>query len=110
MTENLPGIRETLCTDRNGQEKLQIPVKIRNALKEPTFNVWDIQNEEMLTLLEHMFYDLELVTRFRIDAVTLQKFLRCLQSHYRKNPFHNFRHAFCVTQMMYSVVSQCNLQ
>ncbi|CAH2218524.1 high affinity cGMP-specific 3, 5 -cyclic phosphodiesterase 9A isoform X3 [Pelobates cultripes] len=35
---------------------------------------------------------------------------RCVQNNYRDNPFHNFRHGFCVTQMMYCVIWACGLQ
>lgn len=34
----------------------------------------------------------------------------CVHDNYRNNPFHNFRHCFCVTQMMYSMVWLCGLQ
>lgn len=34
----------------------------------------------------------------------------CVHDNYRDNPFHNFRHCFCVTQMMYSMVWLCRLQ
>lgn len=34
----------------------------------------------------------------------------CVQDNYRNNPFHNFRHCFCVAQMMYSMVWLCGLQ
>lgn len=34
----------------------------------------------------------------------------CVQDNYRQNPFHNFRHCFCVAQMMYSMVWLCGLQ
>merc|ERR1712226_1065199 len=33
-----------------------------------------------------------------------------VQENYRNNPFHNFRHAFCVTQMMYVLIHGCRLQ
>ena len=33
----------------------------------------------------------------------------CVQENYRNNPFHNFRHCFCVTQMMYGLVHLCQL-
>jgi len=32
-----------------------------------------------------------------------------VQENYRNNPFHNFRHCFCVTQMMYGFVHLCEL-
>ncbi|XP_012590418.1 PREDICTED: high affinity cGMP-specific 3',5'-cyclic phosphodiesterase 9A, partial [Condylura cristata] len=34
----------------------------------------------------------------------------CVQENYRNNPFHNFRHCFCVAQMMYSMICLCGLQ
>lgn len=33
-----------------------------------------------------------------------------IQENYRDNPFHNFRHCFCVSQMMYGMIHLCNLQ
>jgi len=33
----------------------------------------------------------------------------CIQSNYRNNPFHNFRHCFCVAQMMYGLIHLCEL-
>jgi len=41
---------------------------------------------------------------FALCAVQL-----CVQENYRNNPFHNFRHCFCVTQMMYGFVHLCSL-
>ena len=37
----------------------------------------------------------------------LVRFLLRVQENYRNNPFHNFRHAFCVTQMMYVLIHGC---
>lgn len=34
----------------------------------------------------------------------------CVHDNYRHNPFHNFRHCFCVAQMMYSMICLCGLQ
>ncbi|TRY92096.1 hypothetical protein DNTS_022018, partial [Danionella cerebrum] len=33
-----------------------------------------------------------------------------IQENYRDNPFHNFRHCFCVSQMMYGMIHLCGLQ
>ncbi|KAI1241487.1 hypothetical protein IHE44_0004960 [Lamprotornis superbus] len=51
------------------------------ALRKPTFDVWLWEPNEL-----------------------------CIHDNYRNNPFHNFRHCFCVTQMMYSMISLCSLQ
>ena len=36
-------------------------------------------------------------------------FQLCVQENYRNNPFHNFRHCFCVAQMMYGMIHLCGL-
>uniref|UniRef100_G3TVR8 Phosphodiesterase n=1 Tax=Loxodonta africana TaxID=9785 RepID=G3TVR8_LOXAF len=81
-----------------------------DALRKPTFDVWLWEPNEMLSCLEHMYHDLGLVRDFSISPVTLKRWLLCVQDNYRNNPFHNFRHCFCVTQMMYSMVWLCGLQ
>ncbi|XP_034511045.1 high affinity cGMP-specific 3',5'-cyclic phosphodiesterase 9A isoform X1 [Ailuropoda melanoleuca] len=80
------------------------------ALRKPTFDVWLWEPNEMLSCLEHMYHDLGLVRDFSINPITLRRWLLCVHDNYRDNPFHNFRHCFCVTQMMYSMVWLCRLQ
>uniref|UniRef100_A0A8C0J8M2 High affinity cGMP-specific 3',5'-cyclic phosphodiesterase 9A n=1 Tax=Chelonoidis abingdonii TaxID=106734 RepID=A0A8C0J8M2_CHEAB len=75
------------------------------ALRKPTFDVWLWEPNEMLSCLEHMYHDLGLVKDFNINPITLKRWLLCIHDNYRNNPFHNFRHCFCVTQMMYSMIS-----
>ncbi|XP_067371670.1 high affinity cGMP-specific 3',5'-cyclic phosphodiesterase 9A isoform X2 [Channa argus] len=65
---------------------------------------------EMLSCLEHMYHNLGLVKDFSINPITLKRWLMCIHDNYRNNPFHNFRHCFCVTQMMYSMICLCRLQ
>ncbi|KAM8855858.1 high affinity cGMP-specific 3',5'-cyclic phosphodiesterase 9A isoform 1-T2 [Spinachia spinachia] len=81
-----------------------------DALKKPAFDVWLWEANEMLSCLEHMYHDLGLVKEFNINPITLKRWLLCIHDNYKNNPFHNFRHCFCVTQMMYSMICLCNLQ
>ncbi|XP_036603311.1 high affinity cGMP-specific 3',5'-cyclic phosphodiesterase 9A isoform X3 [Trichosurus vulpecula] len=81
-----------------------------DALRKPTFDVWLWEPNEMLSCLEHMYHDLGLVKDFNINPITLKRWLLCIHDNYRDNPFHNFRHCFCVTQMMYCMISLCFLQ
>uniref|UniRef100_A0A3B4ZLG0 Phosphodiesterase n=1 Tax=Stegastes partitus TaxID=144197 RepID=A0A3B4ZLG0_9TELE len=80
------------------------------ALRLPTFDAWQWEPNEMLSCLEHMYHDLGLVKDFSINPITLKRWLLCIHDNYRNNPFHNFRHCFCVTQMMYSMICLCSLQ
>ncbi|MGH0162313.1 UNVERIFIED_CONTAM: hypothetical protein FKN15_042557 [Acipenser sinensis] len=80
------------------------------ALKKPTFDVWHWEHNEMLSCLEYMYHDLGLVKEFNMNPITLKRWLLSIQENYRSNPFHNFRHCFCVSQMMYGMIHLCNLQ
>ncbi|XP_070549425.1 high affinity cGMP-specific 3',5'-cyclic phosphodiesterase 9A-like isoform X3 [Ptychodera flava] len=79
-------------------------------LKRPTFDIWHWESNEMLSLLEHMYHELGLVQEFNMNPIVLKRWLLCVQENYRNNPFHNFRHCFCVSQMMYGMINLCDLQ
>uniref|UniRef100_A0A8C9YI41 Phosphodiesterase 9A like n=1 Tax=Sander lucioperca TaxID=283035 RepID=A0A8C9YI41_SANLU len=71
----------------------------------------DVPNyPKMLSCLEYMYHDLGLVKEFNMNPITLKRWLLAIQENYRSNPFHNFRHCFCVSQMMYGMIHLCNLQ
>uniref|UniRef100_A0A1B8XY21 Phosphodiesterase n=1 Tax=Xenopus tropicalis TaxID=8364 RepID=A0A1B8XY21_XENTR len=91
---------------KGNQHRTQIPEGTREALKRPTFNVLGMERPQMLSLLEHMFYQLDLVATFKMEPETLRCFLSSVQEHYQENPFHNFHHGFSVAQMLYC----CQLQ
>uniref|UniRef100_A0A8C6PEQ5 Phosphodiesterase n=2 Tax=Nothobranchius furzeri TaxID=105023 RepID=A0A8C6PEQ5_NOTFU len=80
------------------------------ALKKPTFDVWHWEHNEMLSCLEFMYHDLGLVKELNMNPITLKRWLLAIQENYRNNPFHNFRHCFCVSQMMYGMIHLCNLK
>uniref|UniRef100_A0A8C2JCU3 Phosphodiesterase 9A like n=1 Tax=Cyprinus carpio TaxID=7962 RepID=A0A8C2JCU3_CYPCA len=80
------------------------------AVKKPTFDVWHWEHNEMLSCLEYMYHDLGLVKEFNMNPITLKRWLLGIQENYRSNPFHNFRHCFCVSQMMYGMIHLCNLK
>uniref|UniRef100_A0AAY5F6L7 PDEase domain-containing protein n=1 Tax=Electrophorus electricus TaxID=8005 RepID=A0AAY5F6L7_ELEEL len=65
---------------------------------------------KMLSCLEYMYHDLGLVKEFNMNPITVKRWLLAIQENYRDNPFHNFRHCFCVSQMMYGMIHLCNLQ
>ncbi|XP_037086210.1 high affinity cGMP-specific 3',5'-cyclic phosphodiesterase 9A-like [Pollicipes pollicipes] len=87
----------------------EVSEEVRQQLRMPTFDSWQWTHEEMLLLLQQMFIDLELMTRFALEVSTLRRFLLRVFENYNVVPFHNFRHGFCVTQMMYSMVWACDL-
>ncbi|XP_049849760.1 high affinity cGMP-specific 3',5'-cyclic phosphodiesterase 9A-like [Schistocerca gregaria] len=91
-----------------------IPEMVKNSLKTLEFNVFPIKesnNEhEAYLYLMNMFYDLGLIQTFNIPEATLYRFLVMVARKYRFVPFHNFYHAFNVTQTMYYFIKTCKAE
>jgi high affinity cGMP-specific 3',5'-cyclic phosphodiesterase 9 len=94
---------------RHNIERPTFDKEIADHLKKPTFDIWQWKENGMISLLEHMFIELKLLDHFNINFDTLDNFLHCCKLCYNKNPFHNFIHCFCVTQMMYGIIHITNL-
>ena len=76
-----------------------------DALKKPTFDVWQHKETELIFIMIEIFRDLGLMEAFHIDRAILIRFLQLIRRSYNSNPFHNFRHCFCVTQMVCSSIN-----
>ena len=79
---------------------VKVSDETRQYLKQPSFDNWKFHDAEMLVLLQQMFVDLDLTVKFAIKIETLQQYLFEVYANYNNVPFHNFRHAFTVTQMV----------
>lgn len=79
--------------------------EIKEALKTSLFDCSPLSDADILALLEWMYHDFGLPDKFHIDTRTLRAFLYEVYKNYNEVPFHNFRHGFCVTQMMYAMAS-----
>eukprot|EP01137_Pigoraptor_chileana_P009547 Opistho-2@58002 len=88
---------------------IRISAEAREYLRNPTFNNWQWDDSEMLFLLQLMFEELGLIEKFKIEVETLKNFLVRVHQNYNNNPFHNFKHCFCVSQMMYGLISLTHL-
>lgn len=73
---------------------------VKAALRLPSFDSYDWEDWEILHLMETMFVELNLLDKFQIPQVTLREWLYEVYKHYNEVPFHNFRHCFCVAQMV----------
>jgi hypothetical protein len=82
-------------------KNLSVSYELSESLKSPGFNNWKCSNEEMLALIRQMFIDLKLNVLFNINLQVLNEFLFEIYLHYNDIPFHNFNHAFVVTQMVF---------
>lgn len=76
---------------------------VREWLRSPAFDARQWEDEELLLMLQTMFVDLDLPQKFNIPLPILRNFLYEVYNNYNEVPFHNFRHCFCVAQMMYAM-------
>ncbi|XP_066143280.1 high affinity cGMP-specific 3',5'-cyclic phosphodiesterase 9A isoform X1 [Euwallacea fornicatus] len=81
----------------------QVSDAIRQWLRMPTFDARPWEDEELLLLLQQMYLDHDFCAKFAIDITTLRRFLYEAYKNYNDVPFHNFRHCFCVAQMLYAI-------
>jgi len=86
-----------------------ITEEVRQCLRLSSFDCMQWSDEEILLLLQFMFIDLDLIDKFNIDMTTLRSFLFQVYKNYNEVPFHNFRHCFCVAQMMYAMAIKADL-
>lgn len=82
--------------------------EIKAALRLPAFDSYEWEDEDVLFLMQTMFIDTGLVDKFNIPLPTLREWLYEVYKHYNAVPFHNFRHCFCVAQMVSTAISQLN--
>ena len=73
---------------------------VKVALRLPSFDSYDYEDYEILHLMEMMFVELNFIEKFHISPVRLREWLYEVYKHYNDVPFHNFRHCFCVSQMV----------
>jgi high affinity cGMP-specific 3',5'-cyclic phosphodiesterase 9 len=60
--------------------------------------------DELFTLFIYMMDKLGVTEHFDIPRSNLINFCRSIAKNYRKNPYHNFQHAFDVAQMCFKLV------
>ena len=74
-----------------------------------TFDLFNLSSQEILIHLKQFFVHFDLINRFKIDEKQFEKFLLLVKKNYFENPYHNFIHAFDVTQTIFSMLISMNL-
>ncbi|KAJ3075299.1 High affinity cAMP-specific and IBMX-insensitive 3',5'-cyclic phosphodiesterase 9A [Podochytrium sp. JEL0797] len=95
----------TLNSHYTSKPKYILSDETKEYMRSPTFDNWAWDENELFGLFEFMFEDLGLIQEFKIDVATLRKFLVAVRDSYNNNPFHNFKHSFCVSQMMFGIIN-----
>ncbi|CAH8439226.1 unnamed protein product [Heterobilharzia americana] len=89
---------------------LPLSPSIKDQLKSHSFNNWLYSDSELINFTKFMFLDLNLPDLCHFSVDILENWLFSVYSRYNNVPFHNFKHAFMVTQMMYCIIKTINLQ
>ena len=81
---------------------------MQNALQ---VNDWDLdpflmEEDELIQLLFFMLHEFNIIKLFSLNKKKLVAFLTAVKSKYRKNKFHNVRHAFGVVQFAFMLLKQ----
>ncbi|XP_068086058.1 dual 3',5'-cyclic-AMP and -GMP phosphodiesterase 11A [Anabrus simplex] len=75
-----------------------------------SFDDFSLGDDDMVLAAVAMFIDLGLVKRFGIEKETLYRFLITVKRNYRDVPYHNWRHAFNVAQVMFAILMGCEMK
>merc|ERR1719361_1303221 len=76
-----------------------------DLLESVRFPIWDYDYDGLISNLKLILCDSGIKDQWKIPDSSLDCFLLSIRSNYQDNPYHNFRHAFCVTQMVYSILN-----
>jgi high affinity cGMP-specific 3',5'-cyclic phosphodiesterase 9 len=90
-------------------KKYKFTQHVKDSLKLPTFNNWEYEDNELVSLVMHMYNELGIPEHFQIDLQTLYNFVSKVRDNYNNNPFHCFKHGFCVFQMAFSLIHATGL-
>ena len=85
-------------------EKYKFTQIVKDSLKVPSFNNWEYEDNELVSLVMHMYIELGIPEHFNIELQSLYNFVSKVRDNYNNNPFHCFKHGFCVFQMAFSLI------
>uniref|UniRef100_H3A1Y1 Phosphodiesterase n=1 Tax=Latimeria chalumnae TaxID=7897 RepID=H3A1Y1_LATCH len=74
------------------------------------FNDFSLDSDAMITASLRMFMELGIVQKFKIDYEVLCRWLLTVRKNYRTVPYHNWRHAFNVSQCMFVMITTAVFQ
>ncbi|CAL9705881.1 unnamed protein product [Knipowitschia caucasica] len=88
----------------------KIPLSCELGIDEFHFNDFSLDNDAMITASLRMFLELGVVQKFKIDYEVLCRWLLTVRKNYRTVAYHNWRHAFNVSQCMFLIITTASFQ
>lgn len=73
------------------------------------YSCWELPMERFEKVIFYMFKATGMLDRFQVQDDLCRRFITAAHKGYRNNPYHNWRHAFDVTQMAYCITRQTTL-
>ena len=70
------------------------------------FNQFDFEEQHLTPLIHDFLHKYDLFNEFKIPKPVFNNFIAVIRENYHAtNPYHNWRHAFDVTQMTYAILT-----
>ncbi|XP_046405591.1 dual 3',5'-cyclic-AMP and -GMP phosphodiesterase 11 isoform X2 [Ischnura elegans] len=91
--------------DAKRLKSLLVPSAQNLMLHDFKFDDINFSDDDTLKACLRMFLDLDFIERFHIDYEVLCRWLLSVKKNYRNVTYHNWRHAFNVAQMMFSIIT-----
>uniref|UniRef100_UPI00358DD9A3 dual 3',5'-cyclic-AMP and -GMP phosphodiesterase 11A n=1 Tax=Myxine glutinosa TaxID=7769 RepID=UPI00358DD9A3 len=82
-----------------------IPLACELGIEDLLFDDFSLDDDAMITAALRMFIDLGAMQRFKMDFETLCRWLLTVRKNYRTVQYHNWRHAFNVSQCMFAMIT-----
>lgn len=93
------------CTEEEVERAKQaLPANIPDILLDFAFSPYNLTADEKVTSTIHMFSDLFGLHKFDLDC--LIRFTLTVKKNYRRVPYHNWTHGFCVANAIYVVIKK----
>ncbi|KAK3551315.1 hypothetical protein QTP70_013919 [Hemibagrus guttatus] len=88
----------------------KVPLSSELGIDEFHFNDFSLDNDAMITASLRMFLELSVVQKFKMDYEVLCRWLLTVRKNYRTVAYHNWRHAFNVSQCMFIMITTAGFQ
>ncbi|XP_029101730.1 dual 3',5'-cyclic-AMP and -GMP phosphodiesterase 11A isoform X2 [Scleropages formosus] len=88
----------------------KIPLSSELGIDEFHFSDFSLDDDAMITASLRMFLELGVVQKFKIDYEVLCRWLLTVRKNYRTVAYHNWRHAFNVSQCMFVMITTAGFQ
>ena len=96
--------------EANQMSKINVPTANRFGLLSLDMDVKALSKKDTAVACLRMFADMGFIHTFKIPYQSLCRWILSVQNNYREVAYHNWHHAFNVTQAMYAILMKADLK